>query len=99
MSLSASHVSLTSGEVVPYMCGIAGQVPICKEPIANLSKRFSTMSRLIAHSRPDGKGQWMSDNGRAGGVFYCASEAQTLMPFPPDIYTNDASLAEYLAFQ
>lgn len=33
------------------------------------------------------------------GVFYFASEAKALLPFLPEIRTNDAALAEYLTFQ
>lgn len=33
------------------------------------------------------------------GVFYFASEAKALLPFLPDIRTNDGALAEYLTFQ
>lgn len=33
------------------------------------------------------------------GVFHFASEAKALLPFLPDIRTNDAALAEYLTFQ
>lgn len=33
------------------------------------------------------------------GVFYFASEAKALLPFLPDIRTNDAAMAEYLTFQ
>jgi asparagine synthase (glutamine-hydrolysing) len=33
------------------------------------------------------------------GIFYFASEAKALLPFLPNIRTNDAALAEYLTFQ
>lgn len=33
------------------------------------------------------------------GVFYCASEAKALIPFLPEVDTEPAALAEYLAFQ
>lgn len=33
------------------------------------------------------------------GVFYFASEAKALLPFLPEIRTNEAALAEYLTFQ
>lgn len=34
-----------------------------------------------------------------GGVFYFASEAKALLPFMPEIRTEDSALAEYLTFQ
>lgn len=33
------------------------------------------------------------------GIFFFASEAKALLPFLPEIRTNEAALAEYLAFQ
>jgi asparagine synthase (glutamine-hydrolysing) len=33
------------------------------------------------------------------GIFYFASEAKALLPFLPEIRTNEAALAEYLTFQ
>lgn len=48
------------------MCGIAGIVSSNKASRVEISRALGTMGELIAHRGPDGKGEWVSKNGRVG---------------------------------
>lgn len=50
------------------MCGIAGICSLGETRIGNLPRKLAAMSSLIAHRGPDGDGEWMSPDARAGFV-------------------------------
>lgn len=47
------------------MCGIAG-IKSLSSPYVSMIRHLNIMSELIAHRGPDGKGEWVSDDGLVG---------------------------------
>ncbi|MDO9414073.1 MAG: asparagine synthase (glutamine-hydrolyzing) [Pseudolabrys sp.] len=50
------------------MCGIAGFLSVTAKPLRHSTGVLRAMSSLIAHRGPDGHGQWVSPDVRAGFV-------------------------------